>query len=90
MAIRRDATYISTDVWKALLSIAQAKSDLSNCEHIVTVDQLADDLLRETIAGKFPQIAEYEKEARKLETDLKAKLKAALMLADGIRKHQHE
>jgi hypothetical protein len=70
MAIRREATYLSTDVWKALWLLAQSKgstTDDQGLPHNTTADEMADTLLRETISEKHPLIFEHLKKIKKMD-----------------------
>jgi len=71
MNIRREPTYLSTEVWRALWLLSKAKSPEPNeGGHIVTADQMADDLLRETLKEKYPKLLEHQKAVEKLEREL--------------------
>ena len=69
MSIRRDPVYLSYDVWRALRLLAKSKSEPAE-NRILTVDQLADQMLSEIIVEKYPQIIEHQKQIDKLEKEL--------------------
>ena len=67
--IRREPTYLSTDVWRALHTISKAKVPRESYE-VPTVDKVADDMLRQIITEKYPQLFEHQKQVAKLEAEL--------------------
>jgi len=72
MTFRREPIYITTDVWKVCSLLAQSKgrvTDDQGLSRTVTVDEVADTLLRELFAEKYPQIAVFRKQIKKLEAD---------------------
>lgn len=73
MSIRREPTYLSTDVWKACWLIARAQSteaDVDRGGNMRTADEIADTLLRTAIGEKHPQVWEHLKAVTKLEKEL--------------------
>ena len=72
MSIRREPTYLSTEVHDALFLLGQAKSgtDSQGLHHFVTPDEMADTLLREVILQRYPQLFEHGKAVHKLAQDL--------------------
>jgi hypothetical protein len=73
MAIRREPTYLSRDVWRALYLVAQARAtqlDDQGLPHASTADEIADQMLRELITEKYPQILEHQKAVAKQEKEL--------------------
>jgi hypothetical protein len=73
MPIRREPTYLSREVWRALYLVAQARStklDDQGLHKITTADEMADDLLRELITEKYPQLLEHQKAVAKLEKEV--------------------
>lgn len=72
MSIRREPTYLSTEVWRALRLIAKSKSVE---EHIITPDEIADSLLRVAIGHDYPQIYEHLKAVEKMEKEVIKSLK---------------
>jgi spore coat polysaccharide biosynthesis protein SpsF (cytidylyltransferase family) len=67
-AFRTQPIYLTTEVWRALFALAQARS--RHAEERVTVDGLADLLLREKITDLFGRISESdEKLILSLEND---------------------
>jgi hypothetical protein len=73
MNLRRDPTYLSSEVWRALWVIAKSRgkrTDAQGYEVLTTPDEVADDFLRELIKEKYPQILEYQKQVTKLEKAL--------------------
>lgn len=70
--IRREPTYLSTDIWKACSLLAQSKgrvTDDHGMTRTVTVDEIADTLLRELFSEKYPQISQHRKTVKKLEAE---------------------
>jgi hypothetical protein len=73
MSIRREPTYLSTDVWRSLWLLAKAnspKTDDQGMSKITTADEMADGLLRGIITEKYPQLLEHQKAVSKLEEQL--------------------
>ena len=73
MSIRREPTYLSTDVWRSLWLIAKAhppKTDDQGFSKIATADETADELLRGLIKDKYPQLLEHQKAVERLEKEL--------------------
>ena len=66
MNIGREPTYLSTDVWGALCLIAKSK-DTGLANAAWTPDFVADEMLREKIKEKYPQLFEHQK---KVEAEL--------------------
>jgi hypothetical protein len=66
MNIRREPTYLSFETYRALRLLAKSRTSEG---HIVTADQLADEMLAETIVAKFPMLVEHLKKIEKLERD---------------------
>lgn len=67
MSIRREPTYLSTDVWRACMLIARSQSDEG---HKTTADEVADFILRATIATEYPAIFDHLKKIDKLDTEM--------------------
>jgi hypothetical protein len=74
MSIRREPTYISTEVWRALRLVAKAASSTEE-NRIVSVDQLVDELLRRAIQISYPELLEHQKYIDKLDQDQIKKLR---------------
>jgi len=71
MNIRRDPIYLSSEVWRACWLLAKARSPEPNeGGHIMTADQMADDLLRDILNEKFPKLLEHQKTVEKMEREL--------------------
>jgi hypothetical protein len=73
MNIRREPTYLSSDVWKACWLIARAQSTEADADrggNMRTADEIADTLLRTAIADKHPQVWEHLQAVTKLEREL--------------------
>ena len=62
MSIRREPTYLSTDVWRALFIVAKSQE--------ITPDELANELLNELIRSRYPSVIKYLNEVHKLEREL--------------------
>jgi len=69
MSIRREPTYLSTDVWRACWMLSKAQPDLPG-KPSVTPDSIADGLLRDVISEQYPQLFEHQKQVAKMETEL--------------------
>jgi hypothetical protein len=73
MNIRKEPTYLSSEIWRALWVIAKSRgkrTDAQGYEVLTTPDEVADDFLRELIKEKYPQILEHQKQVAKLESAL--------------------
>jgi hypothetical protein len=66
--IRREPTYLSTDVWRCLWLLAKTRSPAEG--QVATADEVADQILRETITERYPQLFEHQKQVAKMEKDL--------------------
>jgi hypothetical protein len=69
MSIRREPTYLSSEVWRALWLIAKARTP-DEAHGICTPDQMADELLQATIKEKYPQLLEHQARVQKLEREV--------------------
>ena len=69
MTIRRDPIYVSLETWRWLRLIAKSEGSPEE-GRIVTPDEIADQMLRQTIREQHPQLAEHQKEIDKLERKL--------------------
>jgi hypothetical protein len=69
MSIRREPTYLSTEVWRALRLLAKSKHD-PNISRVVTADEVADRMLADLIEKDYPQLFEHQKQVEKLEREL--------------------
>jgi hypothetical protein len=67
MNFRKDPIFLSYPVWRGLKLLAKARTDEG---HIITADQLADEMLAEVLNAKYPQLQELQKQVSKLEKDL--------------------
>ena len=67
MSIRREPTYLSTDVWRAFMVLARSRSSEGKT---ITVDQVVDEVLRTLVEKEFPQLFEHQKQVAKLELEL--------------------
>jgi hypothetical protein len=79
MRIRSNPTYLSADVWKSCWLIAQAKgtqTDEQGLSRVTTADEMADNLLRELLKEKYPQLFEHQKTVEKLEKEVIKKIGA--------------
>jgi len=59
VTIRRDPIYLSTEVWRCLWIVAKAKE--------TTPDELADNLLRESLNGIYPEVVKHHAEVTRME-----------------------
>ena len=69
MEIRGKETYLSVDVWKGLHILAKSRSP-EDGSRIATADEMADTVLRETLADKYPEISEYQQKVAQMEKEL--------------------
>jgi hypothetical protein len=67
MSIRRDPIYLSYDVWRELRLLAKAQTDEGN---ILTADQVADEILRQVLTERYPELREHEKQVANMEKEL--------------------
>jgi hypothetical protein len=67
MSIRREPTYLSTDVWRACWLLSKWRSDEART---ITVDEMADGILRDSIKDKYPQLFEHQKKVESMEKEL--------------------
>ena len=72
MSERRKEIYVSNDVWKAYWMLAKSKTSEG---HIVTVEDVADDVLRQHIKNKYPQLFAHQQQMTKLQREVIATLK---------------
>src|SRR4030095_17215448 len=73
MSIRREPTYLSSDVWRALWLLARAKGtqmDDQGLTKIPSADEMADTILRYAIKEKYPQLLEHQKAVDRMEKEL--------------------
>jgi hypothetical protein len=73
MSIRREPTYLSNDVWRALWLLAKARggqTDEQGLTKIASADEMADSILREVIKEKYPQLLEHQKAVDRMEKEL--------------------
>jgi hypothetical protein len=79
MNLRREPTYLSSDVWKACLIIARYRSsqtDGQGLHRTTSVDEIAVELLRGAIKDKYPQLLAHQKKVEKEEEELIQSLEA--------------
>jgi 3'-phosphoadenosine 5'-phosphosulfate (PAPS) 3'-phosphatase len=69
MNIRREPTYLSSDVWKACWLIARTRAS-EDGRPISTADEMADSILREALEQKYPQIFKHLRDVAKQEKEL--------------------
>jgi hypothetical protein len=64
--------WISLDVCRSLWVISRnrTRTDDQGFTHAVTVDEFTDELLREVIKEKYPQVLEHHKQVAKMEQEL--------------------
>ena len=73
MRLRSNPTYLSADVWKGCWLIAQSKgtqTDEQGLSRVTTADEMADNLLRELLKEKYPQLFEHQKAVDKMEKEV--------------------
>ena len=66
--IRREPTYLSREVWRALWVLARSRA--SENGQPMSADEMADSLLRKTIKEQWPQIFVHQKRIDELEKKL--------------------
>ncbi len=69
MSIRRDPILLSYDTWRWLRLLAKSESSPED-GRIMTADEMADNLLKQVIKEKWPQLMEFQKETDKREKEL--------------------
>lgn len=69
MAIRRDPIYLSSEVYRALWLVSKINRSQGKDE-IITPDEVADLMLRKSIAENYPAVFEHQKNVEKLEKEL--------------------
>jgi hypothetical protein len=73
MSIRREPTYLSSDVWRSLWLLAKARGremDDQGLQKIPSADEMADSILREVLKEKYPQLLEHQKAVERMEKEL--------------------
>lgn len=73
MNLRREPTYLSSDVWKACLIIARwrsSKLDAQGMHKTTSVDEIAVELIRSALKEHYPQLLEHHKSIEKQEEEL--------------------
>jgi hypothetical protein len=69
MRVTREATYLSYEVHRALRLLAKSK-DNGEGRPIITVDELADELLAEVLVERYPKITEHLRQVDKAEREV--------------------
>ncbi|HZZ98609.1 MAG TPA: hypothetical protein VFG51_01620 [Candidatus Saccharimonadia bacterium] len=69
MSIRRDPILLSYDTWRWLRLLAKSESSPED-GRIMTPDEMADNLLRQVIKERYPQLIEFQKEIDKAEKQI--------------------
>jgi hypothetical protein len=76
MAIRDKPVHLTTEVYRMLWLLAKAEQDfrpaVTNVRDLqmVTPDEIADQLLRQTIREQYPRLLEYQAAQKQLEKDI--------------------
>ncbi len=73
MGIRREPTYLSYEVHRALRLLAKSKGN-GEGRPVITVDELADEMLAEVLVQRYPKITEHLRQVDKLEREIIKKL----------------
>ena len=79
MNLRREPTYLSSDVWKACLIIARwrsSKLDEQGLHRTTSVDEIATELIRSSLKEHYPQLLAHHKRIEKEEEELIKNLEA--------------
>ena len=80
MNLRREPTYLSSDVWRACWLIAKWRSgklDDQGMARTTSPDEIAVELLRAQLKQYYPQLLEHQKHIEKLEQELVKTLEKA-------------
>lgn len=73
MNLRREPTYLSSDVWRACLIIARWRStklDSQGLAKSTSVDEIATELIKSSLKEHYPQLLEHHKLVEKQEEEL--------------------
>jgi hypothetical protein len=79
MNLRREPTYLSSDVWRACYLLAKVRSgkvDDQGLSRGTSPDEIAVELLRGALKEKYPQLLEHQKHIAKLEDEMLKTLEA--------------
>ena len=77
MNLRREPTYLSSDVWRACYLIAKWRSgklDEQGMARTISPDEIAVELLRGTLKEHYPFLLEHQKQISKLEDEVVKRL----------------
>ena len=74
MKLRDKPLYISYEVWRALWLLAKSEAQ-SDEGRIVTADEIADQILRQSIREQYPQLMMHQAEIDEMEKKLIESLK---------------
>jgi hypothetical protein len=73
MSLRREPTYLSSDVWRSCKILAQWRStqlDDQGLHRTTSTDQIASELLHMALKEWYPQLLEHHKRIEKLDEEL--------------------
>lgn len=74
MAIRDKPVHLTTEVYRLLWLLAKAEPEPERTSNDpypkTTPDEIADQLLRQTIREQYPRLLEYQAEQKQLEKDI--------------------
>ena len=79
MNLRREPTYLSTDVWRACYLLAKFRSgklDDQGLARSTSPDEIAVELLRGALKEKYPQLLDHQRQVEKMETEMLKTLEA--------------
>jgi hypothetical protein len=71
--LRREPTYLGSDVWKSCLILARWRStqvDAQGLARTTSVDQIATELLQQALKEWYPQLLEHHKKIEKMDEEL--------------------
>jgi hypothetical protein len=77
MNLRREPTYLSSDVWRACWLIAKWRStrlDEQGLARTISTDEIAVELLRGTLKEHYPFLLEHQRQVTKMEDELLKRL----------------
>jgi hypothetical protein len=79
MAIRDKPVHLTTEVYRMLWLLAKAEPEhyhpMSQQMSVSTPDEIADQLLRQTIREQYPRLLEYQAAQNQLEKDIIAEIR---------------
>lgn len=68
--IRDKPVHLTTEVYRMLWLLAKAEPRPESSAQLATPDEIADQLLRQTIREQYPRLLEYQAAQKQLEKDI--------------------